>query len=203
MPAPWQEIDAWPVVAPLATIATAVLLRHLHRRQALNVPRALLAVFMCVYGAGVVASTVFPVVVGRSGSGLPWWEMLNLVPLVGTEPADMLQNVVVLLPMGFLVPLLGWGRSAGRALLGGFLLSLAIETAQVVQSQVGQGGHVGDVNDLLANCLGAVLGHGIFRLCLRVPALERLAAAATWPGTTPRTPAGAPVVDAAEGSAEG
>lgn len=181
MTAPWQEISAWPFVVPLATVAWAVLLYGLHRRAALNLPRVLLAGFLCVYGAGVVAYTMFPIFVGKSASGLPWWETMNLVPLVGTEPLDMLQNVVVFLPVGFLVPLLTRGHSVRRVIVWGFLLSLAIETTQVIQAGIGQGGHVGDVNDLLANCLGAPLGYAVFLAALRVPLLDRLAAATAWP----------------------
>jgi hypothetical protein len=41
--------------------------------------------------------------------------------------------------------------------------------------------HVPDINDLLANTLGAPIGSGIFRLALLVPALGRSARAASWP----------------------
>lgn len=181
MTAPWQEISAWPFVVPAATVVFAVLLYRLQRRAALNLPRTLLAAFLCVYGAGVVAYTLFPIFVGKSPSDLPWWETVNLVPLTGTEPHDMLQNVVVFLPVGLLVPLLTRGRSVRRVIVWGFLLSLAIETAQVIQAGIGQGGHVGDVNDLLANCLGAPLGYAMFRAALHVPPLDRLAAATAWP----------------------
>ncbi len=181
MTTPWQEIPAWPFVVPAGVLVGALLLNVLHRRAALNVPRTLLVAALCVYGAGVVANTLFPIFVGKAGSDLPWWEHLNVVPLAGTDLTDMAKNVLVLLPLGFFVPLLTRAHSAGRALIAAFSLSLAIETSQVIQTRIGQGGHVGDVNDLLANCLGGLLGYLLFRASLRVPALERLATATTWP----------------------
>jgi VanZ family protein len=134
-----------------------------------------------VYGGGVLANSVFPIFIGKGQTGLPWWDAVNLTPLVGTDRADMLRNIVVFLPLGFLLPLVARVHSALRILVVGFLLSLAIETVQLVQSQIGNGGHVADINDLLANTLGAPIGYGIFRAALLLPALGRLATAATWP----------------------
>jgi hypothetical protein len=165
----------------LTLLAGAVLLWQLHRRAALTIPRVLVVAVLCVYGGGVLANSLFPIFIGKGRSGLPWWDMVNLTPLVGTDRADMLRNVVVFLPLGFLLPLVARIHSARRVLLYGFLLSLAIETAQLVQSQTGNGGHVADINDLLANTVGAPIGYGIFRVALRLPALGRLATAATWP----------------------
>jgi glycopeptide antibiotics resistance protein len=175
------EITALPVVVPLAVVAFAVLLGHLRRRHALSVLRAIVAAVMCVYGAGVVGNTVLPVTVGGTASDLPWWSHLNLVPLVGTEPRDMLQNVVVFVPLGLLLPLVSRARSLPSVLLAGFLLSLTMEALQFLNAVVADGGHIADVNDLLANTLGAVVGCGLFRLALRLPVLGGLARAATWP----------------------
>jgi hypothetical protein len=136
---------------------------------------------MCLYGGGVLANSLFPIFIGKSQGGLPWWDTVNLTPLVGTDRADMLRNVVVFAPLGFLLPLVARVHSARRVLVYGFLLSLAIETVQLVQSQIGNGGHVADINDLLANTVGTPIGYGAFRAALLLPALGRLALAATWP----------------------
>lgn len=118
---------------------------------------------MCVYGVGVVA---------------------NLVPLAGTEPADMLQNVVVFLPLGVLLPIVARVRSALRVLLCGLLLSLSMEAVQLLNAVTGHGGHVADVNDLLANAAGALLGYGVLRCALLVPPAAQVVRATTWPART-------------------
>jgi glycopeptide antibiotics resistance protein len=181
MPGAYREITALPVVVPLASVAFAVLLWALHRRAGLTVPRVVVSAVACVYGAGVLANTVFPIALGKPSGDLPWSVLLNLVPLVGTEPRDMLQNVVVFVPLGVLLPLLARAHSAGRVLLAGFLLSLAMEALQFGNAVTGHGGHVADVNDLLANTLGAPLGYGAYLLGLHLPSLRRAADAATWP----------------------
>jgi glycopeptide antibiotics resistance protein len=181
MPPPYSEITAPPVVVPLAVVVFAVLLGRLHRRGALTVPRVLVAAVVCAYGAGVVANTLFPIALGKGGSGVSWWQYPNLTPLVNTEPFDMLSNVVVFVPLGVLLPLVGRVRSAGRVLLWAFLISLTMELLQWLNAVVAHGGHVADVNDLLANTLGAPIGYGLLRAALLLPPLRRLAGAATWP----------------------
>lgn len=175
------EITAPPVVIPLAVIVFAVLLWRLHRRSAVSLPRILVAGIICVYGAGVIGNTVLPVFVGSGASDLPWWNNVNLVPLMGTEPEDMVQNVAVFVPLGFLLPLISRVRTLTQVLLWGFLISLTMEALQFVNTVTGNGGHVSDINDLLANTVGAPMGYGIYRLALLLPGLRRLAHAATWP----------------------
>ena len=177
---PWDEVPVLPVVIPLGVLVFAVLLWRLHRRAALTFPRAVVCAVVSVYGAGVVANTLFPIFIGKSGVE-PWWLTLNLVPLVNTAAADMLENVAEFVPLGVLLPLVARTTSFSRVLLWGFLASLAIEVLQLVNSVASNGGHSSDVNDLLANTLGAAVGYGIFRVALLLPVLRRLARSATWP----------------------
>lgn len=176
-----REIPTLLVVVPLAVVGFGVMLWWLQRRGALTVLRVVVCAAVCVYGAGVVANTLLPIYVGGTGERPPWTVFLNLVPLADTEPADMLQNIVVFLPLGVLLPIVARVRSAGRVLLYGFLLSLTMELLQLANAVTGHGGHIADVNDLLANTLGAPLGYGIFRCALLLPPVARLVAAATWP----------------------
>jgi hypothetical protein len=50
--------------------------------------------------------------------------------------------------------------------------SLAIEVVQYVTSHLLGGGHIADVDDLLFNVVGGVLGYALFTLLCRVPALD-------------------------------
>lgn len=172
------------IVVPLAVAALAVLAWMLHRRAALTVPRFVASAAACVYGAGIVANTLLPIYLGEPGPRPPWSAFLNRVPLADTEPIDMLRNVLVFLPLGALLPILARVDSALRVLIYGFALSLTMELLQLVNAVTGHGGHIADVNDLLANALGAVLGYGIFRLALLLPPAAQLAAAMTWPAST-------------------
>lgn len=176
-----HEVPTLLVVVPLGVVAVAVMLWSLHRRAAMTLPRVIASIVTCAYGVGVVANTVLPIYLGGTGDRPPWSVFLNLVPFVDTEPADMLQNVVVFLPLGVLLPIIARVDSALRVLLFGFLLSLTMEGVQLVNAVTGHGGHIADINDLLANTVGAPLGYGIFRCALLVPPVARLITAAIWP----------------------
>ena len=73
-------------------------------------------------------------------------------------------NVIGFLPFGFILPVIHpklhhFCTAAGL----GFLFSLCVETVQLV-SKAG----CFDVDDLLLNTLGAVLGYGLFALCNQI-----------------------------------
>lgn len=86
---------------------------------------------------------------------------LELVPFgdLLASPMGYILNVILFLPLGVFLPLL-WekGRSGKAVLLAGFGLSLCIELLQLFNSRAT------DVNDLITNTLGALLGYGGFLL---------------------------------------
>ena len=178
---PWDEVPVLPVVVPLGLLVLAVLLWRLHRRGALTFPRAVVSAVVAVYVAGVVANSLFPVFIGKPHGETAWWEVPYLVPFVGYEARDLVENVAVFVPLGVLLPLVARVTSLPRVVLYGFLISLTIELLQWVNAVTVAGGHAPDVNDLLSNTLGTPIGYGIFRLALLLPVLGRLARAATWP----------------------
>jgi glycopeptide antibiotics resistance protein len=187
-----HEIPVLPSVVVLSVVAFAVSLWWLHRRRALTLPRAAVGAVLAGYVAGIIGNTLLPIRLGYDSGGVRWWEYLNLTPLAGTEPADVLMNVVVFLPLGVLLPLVARVGSAVRVVVWGFAVSLAMELAQWLGMVVAHGGHLPDVNDLLANTVGAPIGFGLFRLAVLLPVLGRLARAATWPARRPtRTDAAA------------
>lgn len=70
-------------------------------------------------------------------------------------------NVIGFLPFGFFLPVISYRfRNGWLTGILGFSLSLLVETVQLV-CKVG----CFDVDDLMLNTLGAVLGYVIFRIC--------------------------------------
>jgi glycopeptide antibiotics resistance protein len=177
------EVAALPVVAPVATLVFVVLLWGLHRRRALSPLRALVAAALCVYGAGVVANTVFPIFLDMPGGVQPWSTAISMRLFDDYEVADAVQNVVVFIPLGVFVPLVARTRSVWRVAVVGVISSLLIETVQFFSAHYLHGGHVADVNDLFFNALGAPIGYGLFVLVTRAPALAEVARRTRWPST--------------------
>lgn len=89
----------------------------------------------------------------------------NLVPLAGIvgDAKNAVLNVLLFVPLGLFLPLL-WRtfRSTWKATLCGLGLSLAIEVLQVFTFRLT------DVNDLLTNTLGTLLGALLAKLLLKM-----------------------------------
>jgi glycopeptide antibiotics resistance protein len=165
----FDEVPVLPVVVPLAAAIFVALLWHLHRRDRLSAPRAIVALLLCVYAAGIVANTVFPIFLDMPAGTEPWTAYLDVVPLAGYEISDAVTNILLFVPLGMLVSLLVGSTSWWRVLAVAATLSLAIELAQLFTARLLGGGHIADVNDLIFNVVGAALGSGLISMSSRTP----------------------------------
>lgn len=80
---------------------------------------------------------------------LGMWSMVNL-----------LGNVLIFVPLGFFEPMASYRRSFLGTIIDGFLVSMLVEVFQFI-SKVGRF----DIDDLLLNTLGVVIGYLIFFVC--------------------------------------
>ncbi len=139
--------------------------------------RLITATIGLLYGLGVVAVTVFPIRPRPPGywTGEPWWTVIHWVPFDVDGPSFVL-NVIMFVPFGVLLPLLRRSADAvGRMAATAVCASAAIEIAQFVIGLTLGSRRTVDVNDLIANTAGALLGLLVLRLA--VPAPEHRAAA--------------------------
>lgn len=104
-----------------------------------------------------------------------WRFGLNLVPLLHVHAPQFAMNVALFMPLGVLLPLLYIRMaSLGRVARFGLMASVAIEVAQwLIQVVLGTGRST-DIDDVLANTLGAMLGYGVFWLATRLPPVRAL-----------------------------
>lgn len=96
----------------------------------------------------------------------------NWIPIVGMvrDFKNSILNVLLFLPLGVMLPIL-WEkfRTWKRTVLFGFGMSLTIEFLQIFTMRAT------DVNDLITNVLGTVLGYGIAGVLMKkVPAVQKL-----------------------------
>jgi glycopeptide antibiotics resistance protein len=163
-------VQAGPVLVPLLVGAVVVWLLALGHRRELTGPRALTVLVAATYVAGVVAVTFFPMtlVVGPGAARPPWWTQVNVVPGAHVDAANVLLNVVMTVPLGALLPLVLRVRSVTGAALVGVLVSGAVEGAQWAGSVLVGMDRTADVNDLVANATGTVLGFACFVVVDRV-----------------------------------
>ena len=99
--------------------------------------------------------------------GMKLQEEINLLPFRDGISLSMILNVVMFMPLGFLLPLL-WKeyQSLVRTAIIGFCFSCGIEFCQLFNRRVS------DVDDLLMNTLGAILGWLIWIVFSRITHLK-------------------------------
>jgi len=124
-----------------------------------------------VYAVSVLAITVVPVRFHRPRHA-PWWLVVQLVPF-HVPPWSFALNILMFVPFGVLLPLI-WprirsgNRSAGRVfawvLAWSLAASTAIELTQLVEWVTLGNYRTVDVNDLIANTAGGLLGYAVLAL---------------------------------------
>ena len=79
---------------------------------------------------------------------------INLIPFSSEGAMTYILNIIMFMPLGFLLPLI-WKnfRNAKKVVLMGFLMSLAIEICQLFNLRAT------DIDDLMMNTLGALVGY--------------------------------------------
>ncbi|MDD3360392.1 MAG: VanZ family protein [Hespellia sp.] len=89
---------------------------------------------------------------------------INLIPLSEGLTAGFIMNMLLFVPLGFLCPLLDRTYEKFRhTLLLGFALTLFVEISQLFTLY-----RVTDIDDLLANTLGTIIGYLCFRLLVKL-----------------------------------
>jgi glycopeptide antibiotics resistance protein len=151
----------WLTLAVLAALASGCIVFVIGaatmRRRGSNWRRVITASLLWVWAWGIAAMTLGT----RSGGGYD----LNLKPLDVTnriDVADFWLNMLMFAPIGVL--LAARGASFWWALLAGFGGSFAIEVTQYTLAT----GRTADVNDLVSNTLGCVLGFAIAAAGMRL-----------------------------------
>ena len=106
--APPTYVPQAAVLIPLLIAALAVVLRRIGRGRRGNWPRLALGVIACVYAVVLVKGTFLPCPFGTTGTvGDPWRDYINLTPLQNTDFwDDMVENALLFIPVGVLLPLL-------------------------------------------------------------------------------------------------
>ena len=171
------EIHPVAVAVTVAALLAAVALLVLHARGQLTVRRLLVAWLAAGYVACVAALTLpLQIRTGDYRNMVPWYEKANFVPLLTIDPPTFVLNIVMTVPLGFLLPFFVRVRGVRQVALIGLAVSATIELTQYASNVLLSSGRTGDVNDLPANTLGAVLGFLALRALTRAPAVARLTA---------------------------
>ncbi|WP_460067896.1 VanZ family protein [Streptomyces sp. YKOK-I1] len=180
------EIGATAVLGPLlAAFGLLVAVRARRGRAGWTGRHAVTRMLAAGYAAGVLALTLFPLVVtyGEYANLMPWTNQINWIPVPSPDPS-IVANVVLMMPLGVLLPLMTARIGAkGRVTAVTAAVSLAIELTQLLMYVVVNNARLTDTTDLLVNTLGGYLGCVVLYRAARVPAVARLLSSLALPGS--------------------
>jgi glycopeptide antibiotics resistance protein len=127
-----------------------------------------------LYLLAVLHLVLFPIQVniGRYASQNLWH--INAIPLLTADLRSFLSSVILMVPLGVFLPLLLPTSSSVKTIARQtFTLSLAIELTQFLTNVILGNWRIPDVNDILANTLGGVLGYLLFKQVSRIVPIDQ------------------------------
>ncbi|MBU2666811.1 VanZ family protein [Actinoplanes bogorensis] len=171
MPSGQLHVPALPVLIPLGLALMAVVLL---RARTLGVAQIVATWAASWYAVAVFGATTLPLdLAWGAGSGPPDLYRILLVPFVTMRVDDFILNIAMMLPLAAALRLVFGVRDRRRAVLIGFLISLTIETSQLLMLVFVHGDRWADTNDLIANTLGAWIGWMLIQGPALTAALDR------------------------------
>ncbi|HEU5139399.1 MAG TPA: VanZ family protein [Bacillales bacterium] len=143
-----------------------------------------------IYICKVVSVTLFPLPVGfnsgienitRSINLMPFKSIIENISHIGVAYDGDVQfmiglilrnvggNLLLLLPLGFLVPLL-WltFRHFKKMVLLGLTVSICIELLQLIETWAGGWSRITDIDDIILNVLGVMLGYLFYQIVFKM-----------------------------------
>ncbi|MER5184456.1 VanZ family protein [Streptomyces sp. NPDC002896] len=181
------RIESVEVLGPLlAAFAVLLAARASRKRPGWYGRPALTRLVAAGYVAGFLHFTIFPIIVDRAQNEASWTGQVQPIPFLSVLAMDptVVLNVILFVPFGLLLPLIAKGELSVKGVaLRSLAVSLTIELTQLGMYILFSNGRGTDVDDLIANTLGGVLGYLILRRVLRSSALSGLVRDFALPGT--------------------
>lgn len=142
----------------------------LWKKRQLKAGQYLIVITFSIYLLCVIHLVFFPIDVniGIYANRTPWYQTINFIPLLTLDIQTFVLNVVMFMPFGVYLPLLHKKiESLKSVACYGFLLSLSIEGLQMVIRITLGNGRSTDINDLIANTVGALAGYIVINRLLK------------------------------------
>ena len=188
MPSHQLDVPALPILLPLGVVLMVASWVLLRRRDMLTARRLGTAWFAGWYAVAVIGATLLPLhLAWGDGAGKPELYRIILIPLTTMRVDDFLLNIVMTLPLAALLYVVFSVRAKSRVFLVGFVISAAIEVMQAVQDIAFHGNRWADVNDLISNTLGVLIGYIAFHWAMRFESFRRVVESCSLVGSESRS----------------
>lgn len=171
-------IESWVVLVPVILLGLIGLtIWTIRRKRGVNLAQFVVLLSFGIYLLCTIHLVFFPIDVniGRYANQTPWYKTINFIPILTIDVKTFLLNVIMLIPFGMYIPFISKNEVSIKKIARiGFSLSLSFELVQLLIRVTLGSGRSTDINDLLANTAGAVIGSLIVINLLKVQLFERI-----------------------------
>ncbi|WP_397376179.1 VanZ family protein [Paenibacillus sp. sptzw28] len=111
--------------------------------------------------------------IGRFANQTIWYKSINFIPILTIDVKTFLLNILMMVPFGICLPLLGSNfRTAASVAKSALCVSLSLEVMQMIIRVTLGSGRSTDINDIIANTLGGVFDFLIYKRRTHVKAVR-------------------------------
>lgn len=177
-------------------VVRGVLIRIKYRKQKqIYWLKEVTSLLFVTYIYMIVSVTLFPLPLGFDFNYENVSRFINIVPLasiieninkigiaydgdvqfmIGLILRNVGGNILLFMPLGFLVPVV-WNKfkSFKNVLLLGLIASISIEILQLLESFTGRWGRITDIDDVIFNVLGIMIGYLIYKFTFKLGGLVK------------------------------
>lgn len=175
-------IESWYILLPAFLIYLLSLFIG-SRKKHYKAGQYVTLITLAIYLLAVIHLVFFPIEVypgGYESTGPLWLAILKeiqFIPILTLDIPTFVLNIIMLIPFGVYLPLLNDNVDSVRiAAKYGFFLSLSIEILQLIIEVTVGSGRTADINDLIANTLGAAVGFVLLKKLVEIKLFKFLAA---------------------------
>ena len=164
-------------------------IRYKKQKQVYLLKEAIGFLFI-VYIFMVISVTLFPFPINFNANFEYVQRSINIIPLksiindlsqigvaydgdvlfmIGLIVRNVGGNILLLMPLGFIAPIL-WDKFKDfkSVILLGFCVSISIEILQLLETILSGWGRVTDIDDVICNVLGVIIGYLIYKLFIKI-----------------------------------
>lgn len=171
-------IQSWYVLGPVSVLGLICLMSWVYRqKRKITITQLGVLISFGIYLLCDIHLVFFPIEVniGPYANQTPWYKTINFIPILTLDVTTFLLNIVMLIPFGMYIPFLSKSATSVKKVAKlGFMLSLSLEMMQLLIRVTLGNGRSTDINDLLANTAGAVIGFLIVEKLFKITRLKNM-----------------------------
>lgn len=171
-------IESWYVLLPLFIGVLIGLIFWINKQQKkFNILHYVTLVSFVIYLLCVIHLVFFPIDVniGRYANQTPWYKSINAIPILTIDIKTFLLNIIMMFPLGVYIPFLIKNMASIKKVTTlGLMFGLSFELIQLLIRVTLGSGRSSDINDIIANTAGAVIGFMIINKLYKIDLFKKI-----------------------------